>query len=36
MKIKAYTCPSCGGPLDVNYDTTFTFCPHCGCKIHIS
>lgn len=36
MKIKAYTCPSCGAPLDVNYDTTFTFCPHCGCKIHIS
>lgn len=36
MRIKAYTCPSCGGPLDVNYDTRFTFCPHCGCKIHIS
>ena len=36
MKIKAYTCPSCGAPLDVNYDTTFTFCPHCGCKLHIS
>ena len=36
MQIKAYTCPSCGAPLDVNYDTTFTFCPHCGCKIHIS
>ena len=36
MKINAYTCPSCGAPLDVNYDTTFTFCPSCGCKIHIS
>ena len=36
MKIKAYTCPSCGAPLDVNYDTAFTICPHCGCKVHIS
>lgn len=36
MKIKAYTCPSCGAPLDVNYDTTFTFCPQCGCRLHIS
>ena len=36
MKIKAYICPSCGAPPDVNYDTTFSFCPHCGCKIHIS
>ena len=36
MKIKAYICPSCGAPLDVNYDTTFTLCPNCGCKIHIS
>lgn len=36
MRIKAYTCPSCGAPLNVNYDTTFTFCSQCGCKIHIS
>ena len=36
MKIDAYTCPSCGAPLNVEFDTTFTFCPHCGCKIHIS
>ena len=36
MDIKAYTCPSCGAPLDVKYDTTFTRCSHCGCKIHIS
>ena len=36
MKIEAYTCPSCGGPLDAHYDTTFTSCPHCGCKLHIS
>lgn len=36
MRIKAYTCPSCGVPLDVKYDTTFTCCPHCGCKVHIS
>ena len=36
MRIKAYTCPSCGAPLDVNYDTRFTFCPNCGCKLHVS
>ena len=36
MKINAYTCPSCGAPLDVDYDTTFTLCPSCGCRIHIS
>ena len=36
MRINAYICPSCGAPLDVDYDTAFTSCPHCGCKIHIS
>ena len=36
MKIKAYICPSCGAPLVVNYDTTFTFCPNCGNRLHIS
>ena len=36
MKIKAYICPSCVAPLDVNYDTTFTFCPNCGNRLHIS
>lgn len=36
MKIKAYNCPSCGAPLDVEYDTTFTEFPHCSCEIHIS
>ena len=36
VKIKAYTCPSCGAPLEVEYDTTFTFCPQCGCRLHIS
>lgn len=36
MEIKAYICPTCGGPLEVEYDTTFTICPHCGSKIHIS
>ena len=34
MKINAYTCPSCGAPLDVDHDTTFTLCPSCGCRIH--
>ena len=36
MDIKAYICPQCGASLDVNQSTTFTFCPHCGNKLHIS
>lgn len=36
MKIHAYTCPSCGAPMEVSFDTTFTRCPGCGCRVHIS
>lgn len=36
MKIHAYTCPSCGAPLEVSFDTTFTRCSSCGCRVHIS
>lgn len=36
MEIKAYICPQCGASLDVNQSTTFTFCPHCGTRLHIS
>lgn len=36
MEIKAYVCPQCGASLEVGPDTTFTFCPHCGSRLHIS
>lgn len=36
MGTKAYPCPSCGAPMEMNDDTPFHFCPHCGCKIHSS
>lgn len=36
MDIKAYTCPSCGAPLEVKYDTAFTRCSHSGTRVHIS
>ena len=36
MEIKAYTCPQCGAPLNVEEGTTFTQCQSCGSKIKIT
>lgn len=36
MKIKAYTCPQCGAPLDVQEGQTFAECKSCGNKIQIT
>ena len=36
MEKKAYTCPACGGRLDVEYSAMEAVCPYCDTKVHIS
>lgn len=36
MEMKAYLCPACSAPLNVEEGATFTTCPNCGSKIQIS